>query len=245
MKETKTTERIRVPKEALIAAIDDISSILDFEDAPDFQKISIKEIVAFLNTQQDGEDAFQAEDFTIGKDGKTEGLTADTVKTLIAAGVTVPKEWAGWLEKLSKFAKPAKLAKPDAETEFLEEVAKAAHEDQESDEEEEEESDEEENPAPKGEEKPDEEPKKAKPATKKQSNTKGAAGGTKIKKMIAFVTPLIEKGIEQKVLIEKLIKEFPETASATFTTQLYRAQNPKYKAFGKLVKKTAGVLSFE
>ena len=68
----------------------------------------------------------------------------------------------------------------------------------------------------------------------------------KCKKIVEFITPLIDEGkFTQKELAKIAIESLPEQCPLTITTLLCDCKNPKYNKFAKLVKKTEnGTLTF-
>lgn len=80
-----------------------------------------------------------------------------------------------------------------------------------------------------------EEKKPKKDTPKKEGVKKGGFRGTKIKDRMAFMKPLIEKGINRNELIEKTMKKFPDATKSAIQVIICDGKNPKYCKFDRLI----------
>ena len=85
----------KLVKKDLIVAIDEINLLIEFETPiGNSTRSTVEELIAGIEAKQSGDEKFLGSDF-----GGEDGLSRETVETLIAAKVTVPKEWKGLLKK--------------------------------------------------------------------------------------------------------------------------------------------------
>ena len=129
MSTTKTAKKstAKVTKPELIDAFDDILAIFDFDDLPDTETATIKELVAFIDEKQDSDDCFNDDDFEI-VNGKATALSIDTVVTLIKAGVRLPESWSEKLASVTTEKSAKKVKKSKEEQEYEEALKEAANE---------------------------------------------------------------------------------------------------------------------
>lgn len=197
-------------------AIGDINEILSL--VPEIEANSEEEAIQEIIERQSTEDAFVDEDYLPEQES---GLTEETVGWLLENEVEVPATWQARYEKATL---KNKEVKKQNKTKIQEEEKKMKTT------------------------KEVKENKKSAPKTEaKKAAPKAApkAGGSKIKNFLAFIEPLIEKGILETELLKKAKEKFPETSEATFKVQLYAVKSPKKMILGKpVVKDESGKLSF-
>lgn len=237
MSTTKKTA-VKVTKSDLLDALDDILTIFDFDDLPDTETATIKELAAFIEEKQDGDDCFNDEDFEI-VDGRATALQIDTVATLIKAGITVPETWADRLKSVAADNKPTKKVRKSKEEEEYEEALKEA----------ENETIEEtvadidkldeitngtENIVDE-----DKEEKTAKKSSKKDSRSEKRAARVKTYER------LFKKGCDKDTVIKEILKLGTGASISTIRTEISDSKNRKYNKLSKLVVEKDGILKFE
>jgi len=245
MEDTNSKKKIRIAKNELVNAIDDISTIFDFDDMIDIKEATAREIVDYIEEKQGGEDAFVDSDFEISKKGKVIGLSAETVKTLIAAKITVPSSWKDRLASLN-------LSDDEPqEDEYQKDLKKAREEEVDgspADVESEKDIDDEDEKAAKIAEEDAEgefDDVDGEPAVKPAKSAPKPATKSLRPLRVAVYEKMFTKGATKEEVIKAVQAAVPESSLSTIKTEISDSKNPKYNKLSKLVVENNGKLIFK